>query len=118
MTENIQELSADSKPSRPGSRSIGEVARSVVVSSLADAILASGPMASAEVDLDKLREGGTTVSGAVPVIGNTGTKSTNVASYLELASGIIVGSDLEADGYAWNAVDPPRVRNFMKAARP
>jgi len=45
-------------------------------------------------------------------------KSTNVASYLEIADGIIVGSDLKADGYTWNAVDPARVQSFMKAARP
>jgi hypothetical protein len=104
--------------SRPGSRSVGDVARSVVVSSLADAILVSGPMASAELDMDALREVAEAVNGEVPVIANTGVKSTTVASYLEVADGIIVGSDLKADGYTWNAVDPARVRAFMKAARP
>lgn len=104
--------------SRPGSRSVGDVARSVVVSSLADAILVSGPMASAELDMDALREVAEAVNGEVPVIANTGVKSTTVASYLEVADGIIVGSDLKEDGYTWNAVDPARVRAFMKAARP
>ncbi|MGO9407514.1 MAG: BtpA/SgcQ family protein [Acidimicrobiales bacterium] len=76
--------------SRLGSRSVGEVARSVVVSSLADAVLVSGPMASAELDIDTLREVAEAVHGEVPVIANTGVKSTNVASYLEVADGIIV----------------------------
>jgi len=104
--------------SRPGTRSIGEVARSVVVSSLADAILVSGPMASAELDMDTLKEIAEAVDGQVPVIANTGVKSTTVASFLEIADGIIVGSDLKVDGYTWNAVDPVRVSKFMKAARP
>ncbi|MGO9965040.1 MAG: BtpA/SgcQ family protein [Acidimicrobiales bacterium] len=104
--------------SRPGSRSIGEVARSVVVSSLADAILVSGPMASAELDMGTLKEIAEAVDGAVPVIANTGVRAATVGSYLEVADGIIVGSDLKVDGYTWNAVDPARVRSFMKAARP
>lgn len=104
--------------SRPGSRGIGEVARSVVVSSLADAILVSGPMASAEVNMGTLQEIVKAVNGEVPVIASTGVKATNVASYLEIADGVIVGSDLKADGYTWNAVDPARVESFMKAARP
>jgi membrane complex biogenesis BtpA family protein len=102
--------------SRPGSRSIGAVARSVVVSSLADAILVSGPMAGAELDMDVFQEIVESVQGDVPVIANTGVKSTTVKSFLELADGIIVGSDLKKDGYTWNAVDPARVERFMKAA--
>ncbi len=89
-----------------------------MVSSLADAILVSGPMASAEVDMGTLQEIVKAVNGEVPVIANTGVKATNVASYLEIADGVIVGSDLKADGYTWNAVDPARVESFMKAARP
>jgi hypothetical protein len=104
--------------SRLGSRSAGEIARSVVVSSLADAILVSGPMASAEPDMGTLREIAEVVHGEVPVIANTGVKSTNVASFLAIVDGIIVGSDLKADGYTWNDVDPARVERFMKAARP
>jgi hypothetical protein len=68
--------------------------------------------------MDTLREAAEAVRGEVPVIANTGVKSTNVASYLEVADGIIVGSDLKVDGYTWNDVDPDRVERFMKAARP
>jgi uncharacterized protein len=101
-----------------GSRTVGEVAHSVVVSSLADAILVSGPMAGAEPSVSALREVKEAVRGAVPVIANTGVRSATVASFLEIADGIIVGSDLKQDGYTWNPVDRRRVESFMKAARP
>jgi hypothetical protein len=101
--------------SRLGSRTVGQVARSVAVSSLADALLVSGPMAGAEPDLEALRETKRAAGDGVPVLVNTGAKSTNVAAYLEIADGVIVGSDLKKDGYTWNPVDPERVRRFLKA---
>jgi membrane complex biogenesis BtpA family protein len=103
--------------SRLGTRSVGEVARSVVVSSLADAILVSGPMAGAEPSLDALREVKEAVGPDVPVVANTGVKSTTVSAFLQVADGIIVGSDLKRDGSTWNPVDPERVRRFVQAAR-
>lgn len=100
-----------------GGRSVAEVARSAVVSSLADAILVSGPMAGAEPELDALREAKEAVGDEVPVFVNTGAKSTNVLDFLRVADGVIVGSDLKVDGYTWNPVDPTRVSRFMEAAR-
>lgn len=100
-----------------GSRSVGVMARSTVVSSLADAILISGPMAGSEPDIAMLREARETVDRAVPVLVNTGAKSSNIAAFLQVADGCIVGSDLKVDGYTWNPVDPERVRRFVKAAR-
>jgi len=99
-----------------GTRTVGQIARSVVVSSLADAILVSGPMAGAEPSLDAIIEVKAAVGDQVPVFANTGTKSTNVANFLEVADGIIVGSDLKRDGYTWNPVDAARVAAFLKAA--
>lgn len=100
-----------------GTRSVGAVARSVATSSLADAILISGPMAGAEPDVATLREARAAVDLDVPVLVNTGAKATNIAGFLEFADGCIVGSDLKVDGYTWNPVDPARVRQFMTAAR-
>ena len=100
-----------------GRRTVAQVARSAVVSSLADAVLVSGPMAGAEPELDVLREAKQAVDRAVPVFINTGAKSTNVAEYLSVADGVIVGSDLKEDGSTWNAVDSGRVERFMEAAR-
>jgi len=103
--------------SQVGSRSVGTVARSVAVSSIPEAILVSGPMAGSEPDLAYLRAARDAVSPEVPVLVNTGTKSTNVAAFLQVADGCIVGSDLKVDGYTWNPVDPARLRRFMDAAR-
>lgn len=97
-----------------GSRSIADRARSVVVSSLADAVLVSGPMAGSEPTAAAVEEAKDAVDGAVPVLVNTGAKSTNVAEFLKQADGVIVGSDLKVDGYTWNPVDPARVRAFMR----
>ena len=100
-----------------GRRTVAEVARSAVVSSLADAVLVSGPMAGAEPTLDVLCEAQAAVGSTVPVFVNTGAKSTNVTEFLSVADGVIVGSDLKRDGGTWNPVDGVRVARFMEAAR-
>lgn len=100
-----------------GRRSVAQVARSAVVSSLADAILVSGPMAGAEPELDALREAKEAVGDDVPVFVNTGAKSSNIEAFLTVADGAIVGSDLKVDGGTWNPVDAARVARFMEAAR-
>src|SRR4051794_7349283 len=73
-----------------GRRTVAQAARSAVVSSLADAILVSGPMAGSEPELDALQEAKEAVGGEVPVFVNTGAKSTNVAEFLTVADGAIV----------------------------
>lgn len=100
-----------------GHRSVAQVARSAVVSSLADAILISGPMAGAEPELDSLAEARDAVRGEVPVLVNTGARSSNVAEFLSVADGVIVGSDLKREGGTWNPVEPARVTRFLEAAR-
>ncbi len=102
--------------SRLGSRSVGQVARSVVVSSLADAILVSGPMAGAEPDLSTLEEVKEAVGDEVPVFLNTGAKAGNIRDFLKVADGCIVGSALKVDGHTWNPVDPQRVADFVEVA--
>jgi membrane complex biogenesis BtpA family protein len=102
--------------SQIGRRSVGELARSAAVSSLADAILVSGPMASAEPQLEAVREAKEALGDEVPVLVNTGAKSTNIAAFLTVADGAIVGSDLKREGHTWNPVDPQRVKRFLEAA--
>ena len=96
-----------------GSRDIATTARSVSVSSLADAILVSGPMAGAEPSVDAVREAKRGCGPDTPVFANTGVKSTNVREFLTVADGAIVGSDLKVDGGTWNPVDPDRAGRFM-----
>ena len=97
-------------------RPIGALARSVVTSSLADALLISGPMAGASANLDHIREAKEAVPD-VPVLANTGVRIETVAETLAVADGVIVGTGLKRDGYTWNPVDPERVSRFMNAAR-
>ena len=93
-------------------RPIGALAHSVVVSSLADAILISGAMAGAEANLDHIREAKLAVPNT-PVLANTGVKVETVRATLAVADGVIVGTGLKQDGYTWNPVDAERVRRFM-----
>jgi membrane complex biogenesis BtpA family protein len=99
-----------------GTRSVGQLARSAAVSSLADAILVSGPMAGAAPDPAAIREAKQAVGDLAPVLANTGANAGNVAPFLEAADGIIVGSDLKEGGGTWNPVDPERVKRFLEAA--
>ncbi len=100
-----------------GGRSPADVARTVSVSSLPDALLVSGPMAGAEPDISTLQSVRKAVPGDLPVLLNTGAKAQNIAAFLESADGCIVGSSLKVDGYTWNPVDPSRAREFVRAAR-
>jgi hypothetical protein len=99
-----------------GTRDVATTARSVSVSSLADTILVSGPMAGAEPSRDAVRAAKAACP-HTPVFANTGVKSTNVADFLSVADGVIVGSDLKVDGGTWNPVDRVRAERFMAAVR-
>jgi membrane complex biogenesis BtpA family protein len=100
-----------------GTRGIAKTARSVAVSSLADVILVSGPMAGAEPSVDAVREAKEGCGDETPVFANTGVKSTNVRDFLAVADGAIVGSDLKVDGGTWNPVDPARAERFIAEVR-
>lgn len=100
-----------------GSRTPPQVALSTVVSSLADAILVSGPMAGSEPEVSMVAEVREAVPSEVPVLLNTGAKAATIAKYLKYADGCIVGSDLKVDGYTWNDVDLDRALRFVEAAR-
>jgi membrane complex biogenesis BtpA family protein len=89
-------------------------ARSAVFSSLADAILISGPLTGESVDrsnLAKVRE----ALPQTPVFANTGVTLDNVGDILRLADGVVIGTHLKVDGVTWNPVDGERVKRFMQA---
>jgi membrane complex biogenesis BtpA family protein len=96
-----------------GPRNLAQRAYSAVVSSLADVILVSGPMAGTEPDLTHVKTVKEAV-GEVPVLLNTGAKPDNIEAYLAVADGVIVGSSLKIDGATWNPVDLGRVKDFMR----
>ena len=90
-------------------------ARSAVFSSLADAILVSGPLTGQPAensDLRKVRE----AVPQVPLFANTGVNLDNVAATLAIADGCVIGTHFKVDGNTWNAVDGDRVKRFMDVA--
>jgi len=106
---NISAEFASSMDKRP----VEEIARSVVFSSLADAVLISGPMTGSPPSRETVARVKEAV-GDIPVLVNTGVNIDNVAEFLEIADGAIVGTSLKRDGVTWNPVDVNRVRAFMK----
>jgi len=106
---NINAEFAHSLDQRP----IGLRAKSAVFSSLADAILVSGPITGQPADASDLRTVVETIEGKVPVFANTGVNIDNVAEVMSVASGCIIGTHFKIDGDTWNAVDADRVKRFM-----
>lgn len=94
-------------------RPIALRARSAVFSSLADAILVSGPITGTAVDRSDLRAVREAVT-QVPVFANTGVTEANVADVLAVADGCVVGTFFKEDGITWNKVDTGRVRRLMR----
>ncbi|AUH00662.1 BtpA/SgcQ family protein [Pectobacteriaceae bacterium CE70] len=105
---NINAEFAHSLDSRP----IELRARSAVFSSMADAILVSGPITGEPADQSNLRKVCETVQD-VPVFANTGTNIDNVSDILKMAAGVIIGTHFKVDGCTWNTVDGDRVKRFM-----
>ncbi|MEM8665827.1 MAG: BtpA/SgcQ family protein [Pseudomonadota bacterium] len=109
---NINAEFADPLDKRP----IALRAKSAVFSSLADAILVSGPLTGQPADASDLK----TVREAVPevpVFANTGVNIDNVADTMSIADGCIIGTHFKVDGDTWNKVDGERVKRFMDRVR-
>ena len=93
-------------------RSLPDRARSVVFSSLPDAILVSGQITGEAASINDL----ISVKKALPntpVLANTGVKHDTVTQVLTTADGCIVGSSLKEDGDTWKPVNPERATEFM-----
>jgi len=89
-------------------------AKSAVFSSLADAILVSGPLTGQPAETSDLRKVREAVD--VPVFANTGVRIENVRDVLGIADGCVIGTHFKVDGNTWNAVDADRVKRFMDVA--
>ena len=96
-------------------RPIGLRAKSAVFSSLADAVLVSGPITGQAAEASDLKATVEAIDGAVPVFANTGVNIDTVGEVLSVADGAIVGTHFKIDGDTWNAVDGDRVKRFMDA---
>lgn len=100
----------------PGGVTLSQAARDTWHRGLADALIVTGGGTGAPTDLDQVREVRAAVPDALVLVGSGITPDT-VAAALDLADGVIVGSALEADGVAGNAVVASRVAELMAAAR-
>jgi predicted TIM-barrel enzyme len=67
-------------------------------------------------DLEKVRQA-RTLAGDRPLLLGSGTTEENIAAFMEVADGAIVGSWVKQDGVVENPVDVARVRRFVSAAR-
>ena len=94
-------------------RDIGLRAKSAVFSSLADAILVSGPITGQPADGSDLRVVVEAIDGAVPVFANTGVNIDNVKEVMSVASGCVIGTHFKEGGDTWKPVDGERVKRFM-----
>jgi hypothetical protein len=109
---NINAEFASSLDTRP----IELRAKSAVFSSLADAVLVSGPLTGQAVDASALRR----VREAVPdtpVFANTGVRIDNVRDIFAIADGCVIGTHFKVDGDTWKPVDGERVKRFMDFVR-
>ena len=87
-------------------------AKSAVFSSLADAILVSGPLTGHAVDNSDLKRVRDAIPGT-PLFANTGVRVDNVRDIFAIADGCVIGTHFKIDGDTWKAVDGDRVKRFM-----
>ena len=97
-------------------RSVAERSKSVVFSSIPDAILISGQITGESVAISELKKVKNLIPNT-PVLANTGVKIENVEDTLSVADGVIIGSSLKVDGNTWNTVDPKRASDFMNKVK-
>jgi predicted TIM-barrel enzyme len=67
-------------------------------------------------DITKVRQA-RELAGDTPILLGSGTTEQNIAAFMEVADGVIVGSSIKQDGEIANPVDVNRVRRFVAAAR-
>jgi uncharacterized protein len=91
-----------------GNWSIGDSARDAVERGLADALIVSGAgtgLPTERADVERVRE----MCPTAKLLLGSGVTAANLAQYLPLADGFIVGSSLKVGGKVHNPVDPRRV---------
>jgi membrane complex biogenesis BtpA family protein len=82
----------------------------------ADALIISGRMTGDAPDVAKVREA-KQLAGDRPIIIGSGADARNIAAFMQVADGVIVGSSIKYAGDIAEPVDEARVRQFVAAAR-
>ena len=98
----------------PAGLTLIDATNDLVERSGADAVVVSGEGTGSPTDLDDLRA----VAGEshLPVFVGSGTTVDSVGALLEIAQGVIVGTDAKLDGVSTNQVDPVRAAAIVVAA--
>ncbi|NNJ11680.1 BtpA/SgcQ family protein [Chloroflexales bacterium ZM16-3] len=81
----------------------------------ADAMIISGRMTGDAPDLAKVRAARDLAAGT-PILLGSGTDEHNIAAFMDVADGVIVGSSIKEGGEITNPVDIERVHRFVSAA--
>ena len=94
-------------------RTLVEKAKSIVFSSIPDALLISGNITGEKTNIKEIELVKEAVPD-VPVLANTGVNIENVEEILKFSDGVIIGSSLKVDGITWNKIDKQRSLEFMQ----
>lgn len=99
----------------PAGLTLEDAAEEAIGRGMADRIVVSGRATGARVDRDTLRRA-KSIAGSTPVMVGSGATAEQVAKILEVADGVIVGTDLKRDRLTANPVDAKRASDFVAAA--
>lgn len=96
--------------------SIADEAEDAVRRGLADAVIVSGRGTGDATSLDDVRAVAAHELG-VPIYVGSGVTADSVASFLDVADGVIVGTAIKADGITTNPIDRKRAQALVEKAR-
>src|SRR5262245_51749911 len=118
LNSDVKILSdVDVKHSAPvAARNLGDEVEEIVWRGNADAVIVTGAATGKQTALEDLKIA-KHAAGSVPVFAGSGVNVQNVATVLEIADGVIVGTAFKHDGVTSNAVDRDRVRAFVRVVR-
>jgi membrane complex biogenesis BtpA family protein len=100
----------------PAGTRLEQAAEELAHRSLADALIVSGTATGRPPTLSTIQDVGDAVP-ATPLYVGSGASALNVAQFLAVADGVIVGTTLKQDSTTTNPVDEDRARAFVAAAR-
>jgi uncharacterized protein len=107
----------DVKHSAPvAARNLEDEVEEIVSRGGADAVIVTGTATGKQTASEDLKIA-KHAAGSVPVFAGSGVNVQNVATVLEIADGVIVGTALKHNGVTSNAVDRERVRAFVQVVR-
>lgn len=102
--------------SPPPGTTLEQAAKELAGRGLADALIVSGTATGRPPTLTTLRDARDAVPDT-PLFVGSGASAGNVAQFLAIADGVIVGTTLKHDARTTNPVDPARARAFAEAGR-